>query len=126
MCQGFRMNEGRWLFLNHFRQLLKWVVFFEAVEAVSKMGLSLKQSHHDQVKLVQINITQCYCFLVEIEGFTNEICNLTILNILTKLVFVFVTNLMMSKCWEEKEKSFKWLWKEKKISSFRKSFNFFL
>ena len=43
-------KEVRWLFSGHFWTLLKWVAFFEAALAVSKVGLGLKSNY--QLKLV--------------------------------------------------------------------------
>ena len=47
MCQGFRLNKARCLFL-------KQAVFFEAAVLDLIIGSGLKPNHHNQVKLVNI------------------------------------------------------------------------
>ena len=38
------VKEARWLFLCHFRPLLKWVIYFEAAGAVEKIDWSLRSN----------------------------------------------------------------------------------
>ena len=47
MCQGFRLNKARCLFL-------KQALFFEAAVLDLIIGSGLKPNHHNQVKLVNI------------------------------------------------------------------------
>ncbi len=46
-----RNNEGRCLFLSHFRPFLWSASFFEASGAVAKVGSSLKSNHPNKFSL---------------------------------------------------------------------------